>query len=119
MARLQEKVNFPIQPAHAFKTLLPSPPVGVCSNKDGTFCAVGGRNLLKIFSIEEKSFSEKTNLIVGTKKLDYPLTDVQWHPIEENYLASSTGNGVVLIWDLNKVGTESKQDHYFHQHFSR
>ena len=117
MARLPERVNFPIQPAHAFKTLLPSPPVGVCSNKDGTSCAVGGRNLLKIFSIEEKSFNEKTNLIVGTKKLDYPLTDVQWHPIEENYLASSTGNGVVLIWDLNKVGTESKQDHLFHQHF--
>ena len=117
MARIQEKVSFPTQPAHSFKTQLPSPPVGVCTNKDGTLCAVGGRNLLKIFSIEEKSFTEKSNVIVGSKKPDYPLTDVQWHPIEENYLASSTGNGVVLIWDLNKVGNESKQDHVFHQHF--
>jgi len=118
MARIQDRTStFPIQPANSFQTTLPCRPNGVCTNKEGTQCAVGGRNLLKVFAIEEKNFVEKTNLIVGPKKLNHAITDVQWHSMEDNYIASSAGNGVVILWDLNKVGNESKQDHIFQHHY--
>lgn len=38
--------------------------------------------VLKLFYIEEKKFTERANLVVGRKNLNYSITDVQWHPLE-------------------------------------
>ena len=88
----------------------------MCANRDNTHCVIGGRNLLKIFSIEETQFIEKANLVTGAKRLNYSTTDVKWHPIDENIIASSAGNGAVILWDMNRI-SESKQDHVFQHHY--
>ncbi|XP_047136789.1 GATOR2 complex protein WDR24 isoform X1 [Hydra vulgaris] len=114
MARNQDKSG--IQPLNAitFQQTLPCSAKAICKNKEGTQCAVGGSNLLKIFSIEEKRFVEKLNLVAGPRKLNHSISDLQWHPMEDNIIASAAGNGVVILWDLNK---EQKQDHIFQQHY--
>jgi len=99
----------------SFSHTLLCAPTSISINRDGSQCAVAGRNLFKIFSMEEKRFVEKANLVFGPKTLKYSISDVQWHPLEENYLATAAGNGVVIIWDLNKVN-EQKQDFIFSHH---
>ena len=45
------------------------------------FCLV-----FKVIGIEESGFVEKTNLRVGRINLDFSITDVQWHPVDGNYI---------------------------------
>jgi len=100
----------------SFSTTLNCAPAAISTNKESTQCVVGGRNLLKVFNIEEKRFTERVNLVVGPQNLSYSITDVQWHPLEENLIASAAGNGVIIVWDLNKVN-ESKKDHIYRHHY--
>lgn len=115
MNRNQERPVFLPVPSTTFCQNLVSAPKAITTNKDGSKCVVGGRHLLKVYSIDERKFTERGNLVVGPKKLNYSITDVQFHPVEENIIASASGNGAVILWDLNKIN-ESKQDHLFQQH---
>ena len=47
--------------------------------------------VLKLFYIEEKKFTERANLVVGRKNLNYSISDVQWHPLE----------GKLRVWQPN------------------
>ncbi|XP_014664029.1 PREDICTED: WD repeat-containing protein 24-like [Priapulus caudatus] len=87
----------------------------ISTNRDATQCVVAGRNVFKIFSIEDEEFVEKMSLRVGKINLNLSCTDVVWNPIEDHILASAATNGAVVTWNLQK-SSKSKQDHVFTLH---
>lgn len=85
-------------------------------NKECSKVVVAGRNVFKIYSIDNNEFIEKFNLRVGrTLNLNYSTSDVAWSPVDDNILASAATNGKIVIWDLNRP-QKSKQDFVFQEH---
>ncbi|ELT99584.1 hypothetical protein CAPTEDRAFT_201741 [Capitella teleta] len=94
-------------------TILEGPLNCLALNRDCSQVVVAGRNVFKIFSIEDQEFQEKVNLRVGRNiNLNYSASDVAWNPIQDHLLASAATNGAVVVWDLNRV-SRSKQEHVF------
>ncbi|XP_069111272.1 GATOR2 complex protein WDR24-like [Argopecten irradians] len=85
-------------------------------NRDTSLAVVAGRNVFKIFSIEDEKFEEKMNLRVGRNvNLNFSASDVTWNQNEDNILASAATNGSVVLWDINRT-SKSKQDYVFTDH---
>lgn len=85
-------------------------------NKENTKVVVAGRNVFKIFSIEEKEFVESCNLRVGKNlNLNFSCNHVSWNVIEESILATAATNGAVVLWNLSRT-TRSKLEHVFNDH---
>ncbi|NXI16998.1 WDR24 protein, partial [Irena cyanogastra] len=92
----------------------PANAISVC--RDAAQVVVAGRNIFKIYSIEEEQFVEKLNLRVGRKpSLNFSCADVVWHQMDENLLATAATNGVVVTWNLGKP-SRNKQDQLFTEH---
>ncbi|XP_078388148.1 GATOR2 complex protein WDR24-like [Cetorhinus maximus] len=92
----------------------PANAISVC--RDGTQVAVAGRNIFKIYAIEDEQFAEKANLRVGRKpSLNFSCADVAWHQMEENLLATAATNGAVVTWNLGKQ-SRNKQDQLYMEH---
>ncbi|XP_071975805.1 GATOR2 complex protein WDR24 [Engystomops pustulosus] len=92
----------------------PSNAIGVC--RDASSVVVAGRNIFKIYTMEEDHFAEKFNLRVGRKpSLNFSCADVVWHQMDENLLATAATNGVVVTWNLDKP-SRNKQDQLFTEH---
>ena len=76
------------------------------SSPDDSHCVVGGRDLLKIFALNQEGGSallEKKNLRAGRKKtLDLSTSDARWHPLLPNIIATASTTGAILLWDLLK-----------------
>ncbi|XP_058965127.2 GATOR2 complex protein WDR24 [Pocillopora verrucosa] len=85
------------------------------TSKDGSQVVVAGRNVFKVIGIEESGFVEKTNLRCGRINLNFSITDVQWHPVDDHILATAATNGAVVLWNLNKI-TRQKQELVFNDH---
>ncbi|XP_072228931.1 GATOR2 complex protein WDR24 [Leuresthes tenuis] len=92
----------------------PANAISVC--RDASQVVVAGRNIFKIYTIEEEQFVEKLNLRVGRKpSLNFSCADVMWHQMEENLLATAATNGAVVTWNLGKP-SRNKQDQLFTEH---
>ncbi|KAK9890774.1 hypothetical protein WA026_012119 [Henosepilachna vigintioctopunctata] len=82
-------------------------------NKDYTQVAVGGRNVFKIYLIEDDKFTEVYNLRapkhLGTS---FSCNDVAWSSIDDNYLATAATNGHVCVWNLTKMGKAMQEQDY-------
>ncbi|XP_007903057.1 GATOR complex protein WDR24 isoform X2 [Callorhinchus milii] len=92
----------------------PANAISVC--RDAAQVVVAGRNIFKIYSVEEEQFVEKANLRVGRKlSLNFSCADVVWHQVEENLLATAATNGAVVTWNLGKP-SRNKQDQLFTEH---
>ncbi|XP_039632324.1 GATOR complex protein WDR24 [Polypterus senegalus] len=92
----------------------PSNAISVC--RDAAQVVVAGRNIFKIYAIEEDQFVEKLNLRVGRKpSLNFSCADVMWHQMDENLLATAATNGAVVTWNLGKP-CRNKQDQLFTEH---
>ncbi|XP_028904840.1 GATOR complex protein WDR24 isoform X2 [Ornithorhynchus anatinus] len=92
----------------------PANAISVC--RAAAQVVVAGRNIFKIFAIEEEQFTEKLNLRVGRKpSLNFSCADVVWHQMDENLLATAATNGVVVTWNLGKP-SRNKQDQLFTEH---
>lgn len=92
----------------------PANAISVC--RDATQVVVAGRNIFKIYALEEEQFVEKLNLRVGRKpSLNFSCADVMWHQMEENLLATAATNGAVVTWNLGKP-SRNKQDQLFTEH---
>uniref|UniRef100_UPI00398EAD0D GATOR2 complex protein WDR24-like n=1 Tax=Pristiophorus japonicus TaxID=55135 RepID=UPI00398EAD0D len=92
----------------------PANAISVC--RDGSQVAVAGRNIFKIYAVEEEQFSERANLRVGRKpSLNFSCADVAWHQMEENLLATAATNGAVVTWNLARP-SRNKQDQLFMEH---
>ncbi|XP_066997844.1 GATOR2 complex protein WDR24 isoform X2 [Anabrus simplex] len=85
-------------------------------NKDYSQVVIAGRNVFKVFSIEEDEFVENCNLRVGKNlNLNFSCNDVAWNTIEDHILATAATNGAVVLWNLNRP-SRSKQEHVFIDH---
>ncbi|CAH1788742.1 unnamed protein product, partial [Owenia fusiformis] len=88
----------------------------IATNKDSSQVVVAGRNVFKIFSIEDDQFVEKHNLRVGRNiNLNFSASNVAWNPVDDHILASAATNSSVVIWDLNKT-SRSKLDTVYSEH---
>merc|ERR1712216_839429 len=78
---------------------------GACNalttSPDGYKVAVGGRDVFKGVRIEEEgTFSDDVcNMRTAKANNNYNVQDIQWHPTNENLLATAATNGVVVTWD--------------------
>ncbi|XP_073969024.1 WD repeat domain 24 isoform X1 [Rhodnius prolixus] len=85
-------------------------------NKDYTHVVIAGRNVFKIFTIEEDEFVESCNLRVGKNlNLNFSCNDVAWNTVDDHILATAATNGAVVVWNLNRP-SRSKQEHVFVDH---
>ncbi|XP_036446905.1 GATOR complex protein WDR24 [Colossoma macropomum] len=92
----------------------PANAISVC--RDATQVVVAGRNIFKIYAMEEDGFVERLNLRVGRKpSLNFSCADVMWHQMEENLLATAATNGAVVTWNLARP-CRNKQEHLFTEH---
>ncbi|XP_048408373.1 GATOR complex protein WDR24 isoform X3 [Stegostoma tigrinum] len=92
----------------------PANAISVC--RDAAQVVVAGRNIFKIYSIEEEQFVERANLRVGRKlSLNFSCADVVWHQMDDNLLATAATNGAVVTWNLGKP-SRNKQDQLFTEH---
>ncbi|XP_038076230.1 GATOR complex protein WDR24-like [Patiria miniata] len=74
----------------------------VSACRDSSQVVVAGRQVFKIFSVEETCFRETLNLRVGRITLRYSCSDVVWHPLKDELLATGATNGHVCTWNLQK-----------------
>jgi len=93
-----------------------SPANALDLSKDFGHVVVAGRNMMKIYSIEEDEFVERVNL-GGGKRGNYNLScnDVVWSPIDDQLIATGATNGAVVLWNLGITG-KSKQEKVFEDH---
>ncbi|KAB5586616.1 hypothetical protein PHYPO_G00003730 [Pangasianodon hypophthalmus] len=92
----------------------PANAISVC--RDATQVVVAGRNIFKIFAIEEEGFVERLNLRVGRKpSLNFSCADVMWHQADDSLLATAATNGAVVTWNLSRP-CRNKQEHLFAEH---
>ncbi|XP_022190901.1 GATOR complex protein WDR24 [Nilaparvata lugens] len=86
-------------------------------NKDNTQVVIAGRNVFKVFNIEEEELVETCNLRVGKNlnHLNFSCNDVAWSTNEDHILATAATNGAVVMWNLNRQ-SRSKQEHVFVDH---
>ncbi|KAE8744591.1 hypothetical protein FOCC_FOCC008720 [Frankliniella occidentalis] len=85
-------------------------------NRENNQVVIAGRNVFKVFSIEEEGFSESCNLRVGKNlNLNFSCNDVAWNTLEDSTLATAATNGAVVLWNLGKP-SRSKQQHVFMDH---
>eukprot|EP00117_Sycon_ciliatum_P006615 scpid23107/ scgid10081/ WD repeat-containing protein 24 len=102
-------------PKHTVFSDMESPLNAVSTCKDGGKVVVAGRNVFKVMSITPSGFEEVHNLRVGRVNLNFSHTDVQWHPITDELLATAATNGAVVLWDLTRQ-SKNKQAHLFNDH---
>eukprot|EP00794_Sanderia_malayensis_P011054 gene11054-12220_t len=114
MARAQDKAAGNL-PARTFCYRLDVPVNTISTNKSFTQVVVGGRNVFKILDITDNGFNEKLNLRVGRINLNFSITDVMWHHLDDNIIATAAGNGAVALWDLS-LASKSKQEYVFTDH---
>ncbi|OQR73904.1 WD repeat-containing protein 24-like [Tropilaelaps mercedesae] len=95
----------------------PANALAVNSCRDSGLCAVAGRTVFKVFSVDDQDrIVEKMNLRVGKNiNLNYSCSDVVWNPEVDSLLATAATNGAVVIWDLNKP-SKCKQEFVLADH---
>ncbi|KAK9751528.1 WD domain, G-beta repeat [Popillia japonica] len=83
-------------------------------NRDNTQIAIGGRNVFKVYSIEEDSFKEICNLRASKSNLNlsFSCNDVAWSSTDDHYLATAATNGHVCVWNLTKMGKAMQEQDY-------
>ncbi|XP_034247660.1 GATOR complex protein WDR24 [Thrips palmi] len=85
-------------------------------NRENNQVVIAGRNVFKVFTIEEEEFVESYNLRVGkNQNLNFSCNDVAWNTLEDQTLATAATNGAVVLWNLDKP-SRSKQQHVFLDH---
>jgi len=85
--------------------------------RDMSSVVVAGRNMIRIFSIEDDKFVEKTNLATTKRGTYHNLTcsDVVWCRNDEQLIATGLTNGAVVLWNLAITG-RSKQERVYEDH---
>ncbi|KAG2203871.1 hypothetical protein INT46_001123 [Mucor plumbeus] len=78
---------------------------------DGNSVVVAGREILKIFSIQNSEITESLNLRAGSHfNLNYSSNDVKWgNNATKHKVATAATNGAIILWDLNKIGRKAER----------
>ncbi|XP_060528349.1 GATOR complex protein WDR24 isoform X2 [Cylas formicarius] len=82
-------------------------------NRDNNQVAIGGRNVFKVYHIEDDKFQEICNLRSSKHlSLGFSCNDVSWCTIDDHYLATAATNGHVCVWNLTKMGKAMQEQDY-------
>lgn len=80
------------------------------ANRDHTrLVAAGSKGLMKIFSTANATLSLVADVrAVRTRKLNlmYSASHVAWSPVVDNLVATTSTNGAVVLWDVEKGALE-------------
>ncbi|VDK46254.1 unnamed protein product [Anisakis simplex] len=80
------------------------------ANRDNTkLVAAGSKGLMKIFSTENATLKLIADMrSVRTRKLNlmYSASHVAWSPVVDNIIATTSTNGAVVLWDVEKAAIE-------------
>lgn len=102
--------------AHTMFIAQEGPANALALNKDNSQVVIAGRNVFKIFNIEENEFVENCNLRVGKNlNLNFSCNDVAWSTADDSLIATAATNGAVVLWNLNRP-FKTKQEHLFNDH---
>jgi WD40 repeat protein len=86
-------------------------PINVLSQSpDGSSVICGGREVLKILSLSD--LSETRNLRIGKPNLNYSTQDLSWHPSERDWVLSAAKNSFLVLWNLQKTGSNTIEKLY-------
>uniref|UniRef100_A0A1Y1LB70 GATOR2 complex protein WDR24 n=2 Tax=Photinus pyralis TaxID=7054 RepID=A0A1Y1LB70_PHOPY len=96
-----------------FNVIQEGPVNALALNRDNTQVAIGGRNVFKVYSIEEDQFKEIYNLRSSKHlNLSFSCNDISWSSTDDNYLATAATNGHVCVWNLTKMGKAMQEQDY-------
>ncbi|XP_044271447.1 GATOR complex protein WDR24 [Tribolium madens] len=96
-----------------FHVLQEGPVNALALNRDNTQVAIGGRNVFKVYTIEEDKFREVCNLRASKHlNLSFSCNDVSWSWTDDHYLATAATNGHVCVWNLTKMGKAMQEQDY-------
>eukprot|EP00095_Tigriopus_kingsejongensis_P009251 maker-scaffold922_size80897-snap-gene-0.17 protein:Tk09251 transcript:maker-scaffold922_size80897-snap-gene-0.17-mRNA-1 annotation:"hypothetical protein D910_02335" len=99
-----------------FSTGPENAPNALDTHPDETHVVVAGRNVFKVFTLDEGGFNELYNLRSGRSiNLNYSCNDVAWSPYDDQVLCTAATNGAVVLWNLAKTA-KSKPEHIFADH---
>ncbi|VDO79717.1 unnamed protein product [Soboliphyme baturini] len=91
---------------------LDGPVNALSTNKEADHVVIVGRNILKIYRLEE-GFKEECNLKVGKlPTLHFSNLDVAWSHVQEDLLASAATNGSVVLWNLHILSRNKAESTY-------
>ncbi|KAL9547640.1 hypothetical protein PS6_007035 [Mucor atramentarius] len=78
---------------------------------NGNSVVVAGREILKVFNIENSEITETHNLRAGSHfNLNYSSNDVKWgNNATKHKVATAATNGAIILWDLNKIGRKAER----------
>eukprot|EP00871_Galdieria_phlegrea_P000140 jgi/Galph1/1126/GphlegSOOS_G5832.1 len=77
--------------------------VSISLDPTETFLVAGGREVLRLFSVENTCLKEVRNLRSGRKRgLKYSINDICWHKQRnfQNLILSGSTDGSIVLWDL-------------------
>lgn len=105
------------QPSNNSTILLDSHINAITKSPDlQSFCCTG-RSIFKIVQWSENGWKEKVNLRPRTANMNYSGVDVQWNPVENNLVATSSTTGAVILWNVLELNsTKRKLLHALKQH---
>lgn len=96
-----------------FSVIQEGPVNALALNRDNTQVAIGGRNVFKVYSIEDDQFKEIYNLRSSKHlNLSFSCNDISWSSTDDNYLATAATNGHVCVWNLTKMGKAMQEQDY-------
>ncbi|KAF5296732.1 hypothetical protein FQR65_LT10168 [Abscondita terminalis] len=99
-----------------FNVVQEGPVNALALNRDNTQVAIGGRNVFKVYAIEEDQFKEVYNLRSSKHlNLSFSCNDISWSSTDDNYLATAATNGHVCVWNLTKMG-KAMQEQVYQEH---
>ncbi|CAG9761034.1 unnamed protein product [Ceutorhynchus assimilis] len=82
-------------------------------NSTNTQVVIGGRNVFKVYQIEEDKFREICNLrTLKHLNLNFSCNDITWSPSDDHYVATAATNGHVCVWNLTKMGRAMQEQDY-------
>ncbi|XP_018335579.1 GATOR complex protein WDR24 [Agrilus planipennis] len=96
-----------------FNVVQEGPVNALALNRDNTQVAISGRNVFKVYLIEEDKFKEVCNLRTSKHlNLSFSCNDISWSVTDDHYLATAATNGHVCVWNLTKMGKAMQEQDY-------
>ncbi|KAH1017458.1 GATOR complex protein WDR24 isoform X1 [Dendroctonus ponderosae] len=96
-----------------FSVVQDGPVNALALNKDNTQVVIGGRNVFKVYQIEDDRFREICNLrTLKHLNLNFSCNDVAWSLSDDHYVATAATNGHVCVWNLTKMGRAMQEQDY-------
>ncbi|KAL1497792.1 hypothetical protein ABEB36_008690 [Hypothenemus hampei] len=96
-----------------FSVIQEGPVHALALNRDNNQVVIGGRNVFKVYQIEDDKFREVCNLrSLKHLNLNFSCNDVAWSLNDDHYVATAATNGHVCVWNLTRLGRAMQEQDY-------